>query len=86
MGAITLRNLPPELVRVIQRRARHKGLSLNKAVINLLEESVGTRKRTKGESAYHDLDDLAGRWSPAEATAFEAVLSEQRRVDEALWE
>lgn len=86
MEAITLRNLPPELVRVIQRRARQKGLSLNKAVINLLEESVGTRKRTKGESAYHDLDDLAGRWTRAEAAAFETTLSKQRRIDEALWE
>lgn len=39
MKAITLRNLPDEVARMVQRRAKQKNTSVNKAVIDLLEES-----------------------------------------------
>ena len=41
MKAITLRNLPPDVARTVQQRAKQKKTSVNKAVIELLEESVG---------------------------------------------
>ena len=49
MKAITLRNLPPEVARTVQWRAKQKKTSVNKAVIELLEESAGAK--TKKESA-----------------------------------
>lgn len=45
MKAITLRNLPPEVARTVQLRAKQKKTSVNKAVIELLEESAGARKK-----------------------------------------
>lgn len=36
MKAITLRNLPPELLRMIQQRAAEQRIRLNKAVTGLL--------------------------------------------------
>jgi plasmid stability protein len=87
MKAVTVRNLPPELVRIIRRKASEKGISVNKAVINLLEERAGIRaKKRKQAVLYHDLDHLAGSWSREEAATFERALAEQRRIDPEAWE
>jgi hypothetical protein len=84
MKAITLRGVPPEVVRVIQRRTSETGESLNKVVIGLLEEGTGVRKKRK-KALHHDLDDLAGAWSREEAAAFERSLTAQRQIDPDLW-
>ncbi len=85
MKAITLRNLPPEVARTVQRRAKQKKTSVNKAVIDLLEESSGKRTHTHVPIRYHDLDHLAGTWAENEAVAFESLLAEHRRIDLKLW-
>lgn len=85
MKAVTLRNLPPELVRVIRRKASEKRTSVNKAVISLLEESVGIGQKTRTVPRHHDLDALAGAWTKEEAEAFEQALARQRAVDPDLW-
>ncbi|MBM4126439.1 MAG: hypothetical protein FJ247_03690 [Nitrospira sp.] len=85
MKAITLRNLPPEVARTVQRRAKQKKTSMNKAVIDLLEESTGTSAHTPEPVRYHDLDHLAGTWTEKEAAAFETLITEQRRIDPELW-
>lgn len=84
MKAITLRNLPPELARVIRRKAQEKGTSLTRVVIGLLEESTGIR-RGKAAVAHRDLDELAGSWSKEEASAFDKALARQRAIDPDLW-
>ena len=84
MKAVTLRKLPPELVRVIRQKAAEKGTSVNKAVISLLEERVGTGKK-KAKPLHHDLDALAGTWTKKEAAAFEKALARQRAIDPDLW-
>jgi plasmid stability protein len=80
MTAITLRNIPPKLQEAIQKRAGMTGLSLNRTVIRILEEALGQRREL-----HHDLDHLAGTWSAEEAAAFDAALTEQRRIDPELW-
>jgi len=84
MKAVTLRNLPPEVQRAVQKLARQKG-SLNQAVISLLEESVGVRKKQKAPQQFHDLDKLAGAWTKKEAAAFEKTLALQRKIDSEIW-
>jgi len=82
MAAITLRNIPPKLQEIIQRRAETAGLSLSKTIIQMLEEATGQRPAFD----QHDhLDRLAGTWSDEEAAAFDAALVEQRKVDPELW-
>ena len=49
MGAITVRNLPPELARAIRQKAKREKVSLNRAVIGLLEEAAGLARGTKPE-------------------------------------
>lgn len=84
MPAITLRNLSPELGRMIQQHARAFHTSLNKAVISLLEERVGLARRHE-TTLSHDLDHLAGSWTKQEAVAFEKALARQRAIDEEWW-
>ena len=79
--AITLRKLPPELQRRIRRRAKERGISLNRAVIELLEANTGRRP----EPVHEDLDFLVGAWSEEEADVFEQELSRQRETDPELW-
>ncbi|MGH9367012.1 MAG: hypothetical protein ACRD3M_04985 [Thermoanaerobaculia bacterium] len=81
---ITLRGVPPEVARVIERRRAETGESLNRVVLELLEVGAGTRKRRK-RVLHHDLDGLSGSWSREEARVFERALRHARKVDPELW-
>ncbi len=85
MGAITVRNLPPELARAIRQKAKREKVSLNRAVIGLLEEAAGLGRGTKPEVLHHDLDDLAGSWSKEEYEEFTEALLEQRQIEPEMW-
>lgn len=82
-GLLTLRNLPPDVAQAIREEAEKKGLSLNKAVIGLLEKNIGLSGKKK---IYHDLDELSGSWSVDEAKKFEKTLNTQRAIDTDLWQ
>lgn len=84
LRTITLRSIPHDLARIIEKRAREKRLSLAKAVIDLCEEAAGIRKAAR-PVRHHDLDALAGTWTKEEGAAFEAALGEQRKIDPELW-
>ena len=84
MKAITLRNIPAEIQKVIQKKAAQKSISVNKAVIELLQERVGILEDRK-KTIHHDLDDLAGSWSSREAKAFQKTIELTRRIDPSLW-
>jgi hypothetical protein len=83
MNAITVRNLPPAVAKAVREKARREGLSLNKAVVSLLEEATGTKSRKR--ASHHDLDRFFGTWSPKEADAFDEALREQRQIDPEMW-
>ncbi len=85
MKVVTLRNLSPELTRVVRRRAAEQQTSITKAVIGLLEEAAGIRRAKRRRTLYHDLDALAGSWTEQEAAAFEKSLARQRKIDPDLW-
>jgi len=85
MKAITLRNLPSKIARTVQQRAKQKKTSVNKAIIELLEESAGRSTKKKFPVRYHDLDQLIGTWTNEEANEFEKLIAEQRTADPNLW-
>lgn len=74
---ITVRNLSPGVARAIKEKARKERLSLNRAVLALLEEATGHRV-AEGTGSHHDLDHLAGAWSREEADGFDTYLKEER--------
>lgn len=85
MKQITIRNLPPEVEKAIRSESRSKHLSLNKTIVEMLKRAAGVAQPATEPFRYHDLDDLAGGWTIAEADEFDGYLAEQRQIDEELW-
>ena len=86
MKQITLRDIPGDISKVIEKKAKKEHLSLNKAIISLLEKATGAAStKTSKKKLYHDLDHLAGAWSRKEADSFEKNLQGQRTIDKELW-
>ena len=85
MKAITLRNVPAGVAHAVLEKAKEMHGSLNRAVVRLLEERLGSDKDTKKAKIYHDLDNLAGGWSKKEADEFDKELHLQRKIDPELW-
>jgi hypothetical protein len=82
---LTLRNLPREVEEAVLKRARERGTSATKAVLELLEEATGATRRGKRKQVHHDLDALFGSLSPREAAELEKSVAEQRTIDPDLW-
>jgi hypothetical protein len=86
MKAITLRNLPPDIEKVVRKEADRKRTSINKAVISLLEgKAEGRKKKQTRAMEFDDLDALAGSWTKKEAADFDKALIAQRSIDPELW-
>lgn len=84
MKAITLRNIPPDVARAVERRASREGQSLNKAVLELVAEGAGLKNRAP-KVRHTDLDSLFGTWSKKQADAFDGRIRELRTVDPEVW-
>jgi antitoxin FitA-like protein len=82
-NAITVRNLPPAVAKAVKDKARKERLSLNQAIVRLLEEATGEKRSKK--VAHHDLDHLAGKWSEEQYQQFMDALREQRQIDPEMW-
>jgi hypothetical protein len=83
MKYLTIRNVSPELATALEEAKRGRGTSLNRTVLDLLEQALGVgvgRRRSNGLAA------LAGTWSEEEFEQFEAAVEDQERVDEELWQ
>jgi hypothetical protein len=80
--SVTLRDLPPQVERALAERAAREGLSLNRTVIRMLEESLGL---TAKPLQNRDFDAFPGAWSAAQADEFDQNLAEQSQIDWELW-
>ncbi|RJP35089.1 MAG: hypothetical protein C4536_01425 [Actinobacteria bacterium] len=83
MRQFTVRGLPEEIERRIVKEAKEKGISLNKAIVSLIEKEAGGKGKKAG--AHHDLDHLFGIWREVEGREFDGNLGLQREVDQDLW-
>lgn len=81
---ITLRNLPAPLAAAVREHAARYRVSLNKAVIQLLDHRLAESGELAGIS-HNDLDHLSGSWSTPEADAARRRLRAVRRVDPEMW-
>ena len=85
MRQYTVRGVPPEIEKKIAEEARRKGVSLNRALVSLLERVAGSSGATALREPYGDLDELFGVWVPAEYSRVEKSLRDQREIDKELW-
>ena len=88
---LTVRGVDAALEQRLRAEAEQRGLSLNQTVLQLLRRATGLETESlPGEPSvttrhFTDLDHLAGRWTPEEADAFDAVLREMRGIDAEMW-
>jgi hypothetical protein len=78
----TLRNIPPDLDRVLRKTASQQRKSLNQVAIEALRRAAGLGE---GRATKHrDLSDIAGTWQ--DDRTIDAALADQRRIDPEMWE
>jgi hypothetical protein len=84
MKVITLRGIDDDLSLALKKAAKREGISVNKKILILLQESLGLKKRNR-QRVHHDLDHLAGTWSPEDANEFIEKTKSFNQIDQDLW-
>jgi len=79
---LTVRNVPPAIMRALERERRKAQASLNQTVIETLGRGLGV---SHADDFDNGLGALAGTWSAPELRAFEAATASFEKVDEDLW-
>ena len=81
MNTMTIRNVSPEVAAALNEEKRRRGLSLNRTVLALIEESLGTSGNTRSNGLHR----LAGTWNEEEFRQFEKAVAPFAEVDAELW-
>ncbi len=85
MKSITIHGIDDPLAELIKSKAQSEGLSINKTVKKLLEESLGVKPRNKGINR-SDFEEFFGIWSESERIEFEDRTDELRNVNYEDWQ
>lgn len=75
---LTIRGVPDDIGRRLERISRARKQSVNVTVLRILEDAVGADARRRRLAKYTT-------WSPADAAEFDHALTDQRVIDDALW-
>jgi plasmid stability protein len=75
---LTIRNVPDDVAKRLERLSRERDESLNATVVQILTESVGVDARRARLQRY-------ATWSPEDVAAFDKALAPQRVIDADLW-
>jgi hypothetical protein len=81
MSQITLRGLDSKTERELRRLAKKTGKSLNRILLDIINNSAGSKKKRPAES----LRRLAGGWTESEASEFYESIRICEQIDEAMW-
>ncbi|MGB5424568.1 MAG: hypothetical protein WBN03_20550 [Desulfobacterales bacterium] len=81
MSQITLRGLEPVIEHKIRRIAKKTGKSINRVVLEMLNQSAKSLKTAPAAS----LRDLAGGWTEKEASEFKEAIKICEQIDEVMW-
>jgi plasmid stability protein len=82
MKTMTLRNIPDDLARELEREKTRRGESLNQLAIDLMKEALGLGQ---GGRRSNGLAELAGSWTAEDLAEFERATAPFEQVDEELW-
>jgi len=83
MANLTLRGCNEELARALKSASKRRGFSVNRLILETLEEKLLSKGNTRHR--HDDLDHLAGTWSQEEAAAFEQSVAGFEELDSSLW-
>lgn len=82
MSYLTVRKVPDELAKALQKERRRRGKSLNQTVIELLKQALGM---DWGPPVANGLEKLAGTWTREDFDRFERATAVFERIDEEQW-
>ena len=85
MTQMTNRISHHEMEKVLRRKAKESGKSLNKVVLELIQAGTGTGAGRKRSSKGASLAEFAGGWTEEEAREFEDAIKIFEEIDEAMW-
>lgn len=84
MKQITLRIDDPAMEKMLRRKAKESGKSLNKVVLELLRGGAGM-KRDKKVAPGASLAEFAGKWTEKDVREFEEAIRSCEQIDEEMW-
>lgn len=82
MRHITVRNVPDDVAKALERRRRESGRSLNQTVIDLLRIGLGLPLHRDHDNG---LGSLAGGWTDEDLEEFQRVTRPFEEVDAEMW-
>lgn len=86
MKAITIRGIDSSVSEKLKQAAQQEGKSVNRLILELINQNLGTQKKEKYSKRYNDLDHLFGKWSKAEHKKIQVNIDKQRKIDPELWQ
>jgi hypothetical protein len=84
MKTLTLRGIKPDLAEQLRRRASREGKSVNRFIVDVVENSVYGDTSGKPRE-YHDLDHLFGSLTGEDARFIDEAVAKSRSIDEEVW-
>ena len=82
---LSIRGVDEKLSAALKREAARRDTSVNKTIIRLLAEAVGTASRQERPAVNHELDHLSGVWTEEDAAEFGAAAACFEEIDEEMW-
>jgi len=84
MSTMTIRGLDDLTIRALKEKAKQEGTSINAALVKLLQEELGLKKK-KRTVVYNDLDHLAGTWNDRDYKEFQKRTEDFEKIDRTMW-
>lgn len=84
MKSFTIRGVDEEIRSRLEQQAQQSGDSINTTMLKLLRKALQL-DREKPYPEHHDLDSLAGTWSPEEREQFDRFQKSFEQIDDELW-
>ena len=85
MMQLSIRGVDEKLSAALKREAKRRDTSVNKTIIRLLAEAVGTAPQQERPAIHHELDHLFGVWTTVDAAEFGAATACFEEIDEEMW-
>jgi hypothetical protein len=85
MKSITIHNMDTQLADLIKAEAKARGTSINKAVQEILEQSLGVKLSRKDSSNRKYFIEFCGIWSNEDLKEFERKTVEFEKVNGEDW-
>ena len=84
INQLTIRGFDDDLARYVRETARRDGISLSRAVVNLVRRGAELDE-PDADVVGTSLDHLAGTWTEEEADDVDRALADFANIDEEIW-